>query len=110
MKLPFDCPLRAGEVPVLDIGATMGAFDFATRHLDLAMGAGGRGKVPFDGPTRPFDPALESIEWQERECERARREGAGWTFYKDAAPTALRISQRDCILQPGVADGIGYAG
>ena len=34
----------------------------------------------------------------------------GWTHYKDAAPTALPISQGDFIIQPGVADGIGYAG
>ena len=33
-----------------------------------------------------------------------------WTFYKDVAPAAFPISQRDCIIQPGVADGIGYAG
>ena len=34
----------------------------------------------------------------------------GWTFYKDAAPTAPPISRRDKIIQPGVADRIGYAG
>ena len=40
-------------------------------------------------------------------------------FYHDVAPTALAdtsapdrlgLSQRDKIIQPGVADGIGYAG
>jgi len=77
VKLPFDCPLRAGDVPVLDIGATMGASDSAMPHLDLAMGASGSGMVRFDGQARPFDPAREAIEWKERECERAQQEGAG---------------------------------
>ncbi len=31
-------------------------------------------------------------------------------FYNDAAPTALPISRRDKIIQPGVANAIGNAG
>ena len=75
MKLPFDCPLWAGDVPVRSIGTRMGAFDSAMPHLDSAMGAGGRGMVLFDGQARPFDLAQEAIEWKARECECARREG-----------------------------------